>query len=899
VLDGGGEGSLIRLSAPGASSAGLGEPVTFEGLVFANAFSSTEARGGAVSIAGRDVTFRFCVFRDNTAGGATSGGGAVRVSAGGRLTVEDSVFEGNRSPNRGAAISAIESEVVVLRSTFTDNRTNVGVHSPRAVGGAIYLLDGELLVQRSRFERNQVGWSGAAIFVFGIWDDAVQGPVSLARIEDSTFLDNVSVPERCCLPPGPSQGGGIHVEDQSRAEVVRSRFERNSGNWGGAISNYRAELDVRDSIFRGNRARLDGDFTGAGGAVIVVSSDILNATVDFGAINRPPATLVASGNLFQGAFGVVGATASQGGCLAALGDTNRQLGEGGIPLDADLGRNRARVSIEDSVFLDCRVEPDVVGNQVFGGALYSNLADLEVSGSMFLGSRAEQGRGGAMVLIESSKADVRDVVFADSYARELGGAIHAAGSELDVRDSVFLRNDVAKSSSALVFEQSGSALLIQPAIGRAEATGTIADNLFAGNPGVVIYEGDDQTPARNLTTYGRNRIVAPAGRKVFLNPLATFAGSNVAELNALVVGRGDGSSTRKSFAPNQAIASAGPFGQVVAAPATVVEDAGPAGDRPAFVGFAWEGGSARLGAVALGERSGALEVAAGGSLPLSLPLVVDGSEEDRVEVGALEASDCPRQPCLDRDRFAVEVGWRDFEGRTGTARPVMLATESDDSAVLWFFAPENWELLIKVLDACGVNDRFWVFAAATTNVEYTLRVTDLATGERRVYGNPLGQRSAAITDTEAFACGGEAGGAPARGASRLETAPARRVRASRGIGSCAPSPTTLCLEDGRFAVRVAWWDFAGETGDAQVVPAGGTDSGLLWFFQPDNWELLVKVLDACALNGSYWVLSAATTNVGYRLTVTDTATGRVVEYENTLGERSPAIVDVEAFATCE
>jgi hypothetical protein len=64
-------------------------------------------------------------------------------------------------------------------------------------------------------------------------------------------------------------------------------------------------------------------------------------------------------------------------------------------------------------------------------------------------------------------------------------------------------------------------------------------------------------------------------------------------------------------------------------------------------------------------------------------------------------------------------------------------------------------MLLKVLDGCRVNDRFWVFAAATTNVEYTLRVTDTATGLEKSYFNPLGQAAAALTDTNAFAACGE------------------------------------------------------------------------------------------------------------------------------------------------
>ena len=51
----------------------------------------------------------------------------------------------------------------------------------------------------------------------------------------------------------------------------------------------------------------------------------------------------------------------------------------------------------------------------------------------------------------------------------------------------------------------------------------------------------------------------------------------------------------------------------------------------------------------------------------------------------------------------------------------------------------------------GVNGRFWVFAAATTDVEYALTVTDTLTGRTARYENPLGRRSPAFTDTEAFA----------------------------------------------------------------------------------------------------------------------------------------------------
>ena len=102
------------------------------------------------------------------------------------------------------------------------------------------------------------------------------------------------------------------------------------------------------------------------------------------------------------------------------------------------------------------------------------------------------------------------------------------------------------------------------------------------------------------------------------------------------------------------------------------------------------------------------------------------------------------------DRFRVTVTWRDHQGNTGRGVPVPLDDEAD-SAIFYFFGENNWELLVKVLDACSFNNHFWVFASASTDVEYTLKVEDLDTGAVATYQNQLGQASPAITDTAAFA----------------------------------------------------------------------------------------------------------------------------------------------------
>jgi uncharacterized repeat protein (TIGR03803 family) len=116
---------------------------------------------------------------------------------------------------------------------------------------------------------------------------------------------------------------------------------------------------------------------------------------------------------------------------------------------------------------------------------------------------------------------------------------------------------------------------------------------------------------------------------------------------------------------------------------------------------------------------------------------------------------------------------------------------------------------------------------------------------------------------------------------------------------CPTNAETLCLNQGRFIVNASWTDFQGNSGLASVVPgANSNDSGIMWFFGPDNWELLIKVLNGCGVNGNYWVFGAAATDVGYTIQVTDTQTGEVRTYTNPLGTTSPAITDTAAFENC-
>ena len=107
--------------------------------------------------------------------------------------------------------------------------------------------------------------------------------------------------------------------------------------------------------------------------------------------------------------------------------------------------------------------------------------------------------------------------------------------------------------------------------------------------------------------------------------------------------------------------------------------------------------------------------------------------------------------CLLNDRFKIEIQWTDFENVTRTA--FRASSGTSDSALFYWTNPNNWEVLIKAINACGFNNKFWIYFAAATNVGYRVTVTDtVAGGSPKVYTNPLGNLAQATNDINAFPC---------------------------------------------------------------------------------------------------------------------------------------------------
>jgi hypothetical protein len=115
-------------------------------------------------------------------------------------------------------------------------------------------------------------------------------------------------------------------------------------------------------------------------------------------------------------------------------------------------------------------------------------------------------------------------------------------------------------------------------------------------------------------------------------------------------------------------------------------------------------------------------------------------------------------------------------------------------------------------------------------------------------------------------------------------------------GSCAGDATTLCL-DGDFRARIVFLDGAGEERDAAASPLTA-NTGLFTFFDPANVEVVLKVLDGCALNARWWVFAAGLTDVAVAVTVSHMPSGETRTYLNAAGQPFAPVQDTAAFARC-
>lgn len=104
-------------------------------------------------------------------------------------------------------------------------------------------------------------------------------------------------------------------------------------------------------------------------------------------------------------------------------------------------------------------------------------------------------------------------------------------------------------------------------------------------------------------------------------------------------------------------------------------------------------------------------------------------------------------------RFKVNIDFSHTGGTSGSGQAIPLSSLGvTQGGAFWFFSQNNPEMLVKVLNACGVNNKYWVFATAGTNVAFTLNIADTVGGTTKTYTNTDNTAALPIQDTAAFPC---------------------------------------------------------------------------------------------------------------------------------------------------
>ncbi len=357
---------------------------------------------------------------------------------------------------------------------------------------------------------------------------------------------------------------------------------------------------------------------------------------------------------------------------------------------------------------------------------------------------------------------------------------------------------------------------------------------------------------------------------------------------------------------------------------TKLDPAGAAIGYSTFLG----GSGNELGLAIAVDGSGNAYVA-GETTSAVLPWVAPGSIQAGPGGGSFdafvakigEASGCIPSPttlCLasgagSPPRFEIQVRYRTAQdgGLAGDGQAVPLSGLGvSQGGLFWFFGADNPEMLVKIVDGCAVNHKIWFFSSADTNVGLTTTVTDTATGAHETYTNPDLTAAAPVQDVNAFDCDANGAngvnGTESAGIGSRSVAPGARTsgmpddRRQDASKSCASDDTTLCIGE-RFAIRVAYdtAEGGGLAGNGHAVPLASLGigrGGLFWLFAPANPEMLVKVLDGCAVDNEFWVYYAAGTNVGLTVTVTDLQSGLAKVYRNADGTPAAPVQDTTAFA---
>ncbi len=196
----------------------------------------------------------------------TSGGGTTRVwwvETGSVLTMQNLSVTDGSIEGSGAGLYNNAASVTIVHSQFIGNR----LLGDGYFGGAIYSLEGTLVVNDSLFNENGLEYITGRVYGGGIAIQGGMGVIIRSILQNNTALGECD----WFFVPG---GGGIYVSSAS-LNIQESNFSNNQDLCnGGGIAIESGAVILADSTMSGNYSNFGGAICNASGTVTVINSTL-------------------------------------------------------------------------------------------------------------------------------------------------------------------------------------------------------------------------------------------------------------------------------------------------------------------------------------------------------------------------------------------------------------------------------------------------------------------------------------------------------------------------------------------------------------------------------------------------------------------------------------------------
>ncbi len=187
--------------------------------------------------------------------------------------IYDSYFDNNNA-TRGGALYSVK---------LADNCTFVNNHAK--YGGAIYNIN---TVESSNFKNNFAEISGGAIYEVKTTKNSNYINNS-AKYGGAVYFENTGTVTNCNFTLNyATEGGAIHIPENTISTIENSRFDNNSAQYGGAIITYTdteenmASISISKNSFTSNNANMSGGAIYSDGLIYIESSNFENNTANWG-----------------------------------------------------------------------------------------------------------------------------------------------------------------------------------------------------------------------------------------------------------------------------------------------------------------------------------------------------------------------------------------------------------------------------------------------------------------------------------------------------------------------------------------------------------------------------------------------------------------------------------------